>query len=134
MPVKYDSQRRATAKYNSQNYDSLLIRLPNGKKEVIQALAEKRGESVNGFVNRAIDNEIVIASGKGDVVEMYEDFEKDLRRLRRIARKQGFQILRGKIGTPYEGFDIADSNDVILTGGDFTMDLDAVEKWLTEKD
>lgn len=42
-------------RWNRQNYDSLLIRLPKGKKERIQNFAQSIGESVNGFINRAID-------------------------------------------------------------------------------
>lgn len=42
-------------RWNRQNYDSLLIRLPKGKKEIIQNFAQSIGESVNSFINRAID-------------------------------------------------------------------------------
>ena len=42
-------------RWNRQNYDSLLIRLPKGKKERIQNFAQSIGESVNGLINRAID-------------------------------------------------------------------------------
>lgn len=42
-------------RWNRQNYDSLLIRLPKGKKERIQNFAQSIDESVNGFINRAID-------------------------------------------------------------------------------
>ena len=36
------------------NYDELKVRVPKGRKDIIKAHAEKNGESVNGFVNRAI--------------------------------------------------------------------------------
>ena len=36
-------------------YDKVLVRLPKGHKAEIQAHAEARGESVNGFIGRAID-------------------------------------------------------------------------------
>lgn len=42
-------------KYNAENYDSLRIVVPKGKKAKIKAHAEKNGESLNGFVNRAVD-------------------------------------------------------------------------------
>lgn len=38
-----------------ENYDVYQIRMPKGKKDSIKAHAEARGESVNGFINRAID-------------------------------------------------------------------------------
>ena len=50
-----DSQKRAVAKYNAANYDRIELRVEKGKKDIIKAHAEKRGESVNAFINRAID-------------------------------------------------------------------------------
>lgn len=39
-------------------YDRVNLTMPKGKKETVQAHAEARGESVNGFINRAIDHEM----------------------------------------------------------------------------
>ena len=50
---------KAKNKYNSQNYDNLRIVTPKGKKSIIQAHANSKGESINGFVNRAIDEAIM---------------------------------------------------------------------------
>ena len=52
------AQKVATAKYEAKVYDKILLRLPRGKKETIQAHAEARSESVNCFINRAIDEAI----------------------------------------------------------------------------
>lgn len=49
---------RAKNKYNAANYDSLRIIVPKGKKELIKAHAEANSESINGFVNRAIEETI----------------------------------------------------------------------------
>lgn len=49
-----ESQRKAVAKYNAANYDRVELRLPKGKKETVQTHAEAQGESLNGFINRAI--------------------------------------------------------------------------------
>lgn len=50
------SQQKAVHKYVKENYDRLDLTLkPKGKKETIKQHAEKRGETVNGFINRAID-------------------------------------------------------------------------------
>lgn len=49
------SQRKAVAKYNAKAYDEIKIRVYKGEKEKIKAHAEQNGESINGFVNRAID-------------------------------------------------------------------------------
>ncbi len=51
------AQRRATDKY-LEKFDEIRIRSPKGQKEVIQAHAKARGESVNAFINRAIDNQM----------------------------------------------------------------------------
>ncbi len=52
------AQRRATEKYIKAKLDEIKVRVPKGRKEELQAHAEKRGESLNGFVNRAIDEAI----------------------------------------------------------------------------
>lgn len=49
---------RAKNKYNAENYERISLVVPKGKKEHIKAHAESRGESLNGFVNRAIDETI----------------------------------------------------------------------------
>lgn len=41
-------------RYNAKAYDTILTRLPKGQKVEIQAHAAAQGESVNGFVSRAI--------------------------------------------------------------------------------
>jgi len=52
------AQKAATAKYEAKTYDKVLVRMPKGRKEIIQAHAEAHSESVNGFINRAIDEAI----------------------------------------------------------------------------
>ena len=42
-------------RYNAKAYDELKIRVPKGEKEQIKAHAGNQGESLNGFVKRAID-------------------------------------------------------------------------------
>lgn len=54
MAIKSDAQRKAVAKYNAENYEQIQIRVPKGEKDKIKAFAESKGESVNGFVYRAI--------------------------------------------------------------------------------
>ena len=41
-------------KWNAKTYDRINLTVKKGQKEVIQAHAEARGESVNSFINRAI--------------------------------------------------------------------------------
>lgn len=49
------AQQKAVHKYVKAKYDRLEITMPKGKKDEIKAHAERQGESVNAFVNRAID-------------------------------------------------------------------------------
>lgn len=41
-------------KWNAQNYDQLRVVVKKGQKEQIQAYAESNGESLNGYINRLI--------------------------------------------------------------------------------
>lgn len=43
-----------TNRYNSENYDRVNVMVSRGKKEKLKEHAEITGESVNGFINRAI--------------------------------------------------------------------------------
>lgn len=49
-----DAQRKAVAKYNAANYDRIELRIEKGQKQQLKDHAEARGETLNGFVNRAI--------------------------------------------------------------------------------
>lgn len=51
-------QTVASNKYNAKAYDSLRIVVKKGQKDVIQAHAAAMGESINGFVNRAISEQM----------------------------------------------------------------------------
>lgn len=52
------ANQKAVNKYVKANYDRINVTMPKGKKETIQAHAAACGESVNGFINRAIDGQI----------------------------------------------------------------------------
>lgn len=52
------AQQKAVAKYENANYDKFLVRVPKGKKEIIQEYAKTKGDSLNGFINRLIDEEM----------------------------------------------------------------------------
>lgn len=59
-----ESQRKAVAKYNAKAYDEIKVRVKKGSKATIQAHAERKGESLNGFIKRAIDETIQRESGE----------------------------------------------------------------------
>lgn len=45
-------------RYNEKAYDRINLTVPKGDKERIKAAADKRGESVNAFIQRAIKAEM----------------------------------------------------------------------------
>lgn len=63
MPVS-KAQQKAVHKYIKANYDRQEITMPKGKKDAVKAHAESQGESVNAFINRAIDETIERDIGK----------------------------------------------------------------------
>lgn len=48
------AQQKAQNKWIAKAYDRVNLTLPKGQKEVVQAHATAHGESVNGFIGRAI--------------------------------------------------------------------------------
>ena len=53
MPIS-EARKRANAKYNAKAYDKTMIRLYAGELDTIRNHAQQRGESLNGFICRAI--------------------------------------------------------------------------------
>ena len=49
------AQQKAVNKYMKENYDEIKVRVEKGRKADIKAHADSRGESVNSFIGRAID-------------------------------------------------------------------------------
>ena len=47
-----------------EKQDIVLIRIPKGRKAELQAHAEEQGESLNGFIVRAVDEAIERDNGK----------------------------------------------------------------------
>ena len=41
-------------RYNAKTYDTFRVFFKKGEKDKLRARAEARGESLNGFINRAI--------------------------------------------------------------------------------
>lgn len=51
-------QQACVNRYISKAYDRINLTIPKGQKEVIDEHAKKHGESLNGFIKRAIDETI----------------------------------------------------------------------------
>ena len=50
-----EAQKKANAKYIAKAYDRIELKVKKGRKDLIKAHAESKGESINVFVNRAIN-------------------------------------------------------------------------------
>lgn len=57
MP-RSDAMDRAIKKYEQEKVDRVIFRVPKGVKEQIQEHAEKQGESLSAFINRAVQETI----------------------------------------------------------------------------
>ena len=53
-----EAQKKSAQKWDTANLDRVSVAMPKGKKDIIKAHAEAHSESVNGFINRAIDEAI----------------------------------------------------------------------------
>lgn len=52
------ARHKANEKYNANAYDEIKIRVSKGGKEKIKGHADARGESLNGFIGRAISEQM----------------------------------------------------------------------------
>ena len=90
MPVS-KAHIQASRKYNEKAYDRIELRVPKGKKANLKAHASERGESLNGFVNRAIDEALEREASIGDNElvrnEPHQEHTKYITLLLRFARK-----------------------------------------------
>ena len=53
-----EAQKKAVKKYNEKAYDEIKVRVKKGNKETIQVHATSNNETVNGLINRLLQNEI----------------------------------------------------------------------------
>ena len=52
------ARTKANRKYNEKAYDRVALTVPKGKKSILAAHAQSQGESLNKFINRAIDETV----------------------------------------------------------------------------
>lgn len=53
-----ESQQRALDKYKKKSYDRIEVFVPKGQKDIIKEYAKSNGESVNGLINRLLNQEL----------------------------------------------------------------------------
>lgn len=52
-------------KYNEKAYDRIALTVKKGEKDRLKAHAEQQGETLNGFINRAIESQIQTDNEEG---------------------------------------------------------------------
>lgn len=53
-----EAQKNASIRYLKEKTDSIQIRVPKGKKEEYKQRAERKGESLNAYIIRLIEQDI----------------------------------------------------------------------------
>ncbi len=66
MAIKSEAQKRAVAKYNAANYDTVYLRVPKGERDTIKAHADAIGESLNGYILQAVRERMEREANKND--------------------------------------------------------------------
>lgn len=52
------NQKEYVNQYNAEHYEQLIVRITKGKKTEIKQRAERKGLSLNAYINQLIDNDI----------------------------------------------------------------------------
>lgn len=112
-------------RYNAKAYDQLPIRIPKGRKDDVTIRAKEIGETVNGYVNALIRDDLGISP---DEWGGNEDM-KSLAQLRRILNNNGYSLLKKDKGKDSWMIVITDINGV-AAGGDYGLTLDDVREWI----
>ena len=60
------AQQRAQNKWIASTYDRINLTVEKGRKDVIKAFADAQGESVNSFINRAVNAAMSGEQAAGD--------------------------------------------------------------------
>lgn len=57
MPIT-EARKSANRKYNEKAYDRIALTVRKGERDRLKTHAEQQGETLNGFINRAIGKTI----------------------------------------------------------------------------
>ena len=49
---------KASNKYNAKAYDKVSLMLPKGKRDIVREHAESKGLSLNGYINKLINDDM----------------------------------------------------------------------------
>ncbi len=120
-------QQAAVNKYVKANYDRINYTIPKGKKGVIQDAAAESGESVNHYIDVAVDSRLE-------------------QRLRRQIKELGFELHKSRRRKPVSleereeykdyvpsdmgGWQITDNTGAIIEGRNFELTITDVASWI----
>lgn len=88
------SSTQAQNKYIAKAYDRINLTVPKGQKDVVQAYAAARGESVNGFIGRAIAETMGRDSG-GAVAPESAQVERVLAEMPTVGPQKAAETAQG---------------------------------------
>ena len=57
-------QTKASNKYNAKTYDRIALQVKKGERDKLREHAQRQGESLNGFINRAISETVERDNGE----------------------------------------------------------------------
>ena len=60
------AQKRANAKYVKKAYEDIRLRVKTGEKTRIEARAKETGQSLNGYINKLIKEDMSEAGSDGE--------------------------------------------------------------------
>ena len=122
------AQRKAVAKYNAANYDRVELRLPKGRKAEVEAHARNMGETINGYVNSLISNDMGIPTEEWGK----ESNMKTLSQLRRILDTHDHKLVKKDKGQDSWMIIDARLNGVVAGGGESVLGLttEEVQEWV----
>ena len=63
-----EAQAKAAKKYLKESVEDIRIRVPKGQKDIIKAAAEQAGESLNGYIKKAVDQRMERETADNDPV------------------------------------------------------------------
>lgn len=104
MARKYTEARKdSNKKWDADNLERISVVVPFGKKAIIKYVANNKGESVNAFINRAIDE------------ALYKEGNKNMmnqeRRIRYLLNKHGITLHKERADNGDEVFYMTDAEN-----------------------
>ena len=111
MAEKTEAQKKAQQKY-MEKFAVARVRMDRAKYDAVQAHAEAQGESVNGFINRAIDETVCFDKAIRDVsyfreIKMtIEDTIHELEKIIRNSVDENVLVPKEVLRYSYKGLDI----------------------------